>query len=189
MIYSEKIQKAIKFAIKVHSGQTRKGKDEPYIIHPLSVGLIISRVTDDEDIIIAGILHDTIEDCRPYGSITKHLLAQEFGENVARMVNDVTEQDKSLSWEERKKLALKHIPRMSKGSLLVKSVDVLHNMTDQIADYKAEGEKMFKRFNAGKDKQLKRYERLIKEIGRAYLNNPLREDLKVNFKKLQTLWH
>src|SRR5687768_16215143 len=105
MMYTNKFQKAIKFAIKVHQGQTRKGKDETYIVHPLAVGLILSRVTSDEDIIIAGILHDTIEDCKPYGSITKELIVKEFGENVAEMVNDSTEQDKSLPWDERKRLA------------------------------------------------------------------------------------
>lgn len=188
MIYSKKLQKAIKLAIKVHQGQTRKGKDEPYITHPLAVGLILTRVTNNGDIIIAGILHDTIEDCKPYGNITKELLAKEFNENVANFVNDVTEQDKSLPWDERKKLALEHISKMNKKSLLVKSADVLHNMVDQIADYKIEGDDMFKKFNAGKDKQLRRYELLIEEIRRAYPDNPLSEDLEQNLKELQRLW-
>ncbi|MDO8657603.1 MAG: HD domain-containing protein [Candidatus Levybacteria bacterium] len=188
MMYSNKLQKAIKFAIKVHQGQTRKGKDESYIVHPLAVGLILARVTNDEDIIIAGILHDTIEDCKPYGSITKELIVKEFGENVAEMVNDATEQDKSLPWIERKRLALEHIPQMSEGSLLVKSADVLHNMVDQIADYKVDGDAMFEKFNAGKDKQLKRYENLVEKINKSYPNNPLGEDLELNLKELQKLW-
>lgn len=133
-------------------------------------------------------MHDTIEDCKPYGSITRKLLVKEFGERVARMVDDVTEQDKSLPWDERKRLALEHISRMSKDSLLVKSADVLHNMTDQIMDYKTEGEEMFKKFNAGKEKQLKRYETLINEIGRVYPENPLRGDLEKNLKELRRLW-
>src|SRR5438445_65563 len=110
MMYSNKLQKAINFAIKVHKGQTRKGKpDVPYVTHPLSVGIILSNAGAPEDIIIAGILHDTIEDCEPYGSITKEIITNEFGDQVAKMVNDVTEQDKTLSWEIRKQKAFEHI--------------------------------------------------------------------------------
>ena len=63
-----KIQKAIKFATKTHEvyeKQKRKGKDIAYIIHPLTVGLILSSVGADEDLVCAGILHDTIEDSIP----------------------------------------------------------------------------------------------------------------------------
>jgi len=103
MIYTKKIQKAISFAINTHKKQFRKGKDVPYIIHPFSVALILSRVTKSEDIICAGLLHDTIEDCDPEGLVTKEILEKGFGPAVAEMVNDVTEQNKTLSWAERKR--------------------------------------------------------------------------------------
>src|ERR1035437_2865541 len=142
MVYTDKIQKAINFAIKVHKGQTRKGKpDVPYVTHPLSVGIILSRAGATEDIIVAGILHDTIEDCEPYGSITKEIIAEEFEKDVSIMVNDVTEQDKRLDWDVRKRQAFEHIPNMGQGSLFVKSADQLHNMNDMITDYKKEGHK------------------------------------------------
>lgn len=187
-IYPPIIHKAIAFASEVHKNQKRKGKDRPYISHPVAVGLILARITDDPEVIAAGILHDTIEDCKPYGSITKELIIKEFGGNVAEMVNDVTEQDKSLPWDEGKRLALEHIPHMSEKSLLVKSADVLNNMVDQIADYKKEGDILFENFNAGKDKQLKRYESLVEAIHTAYLDNPLGEDLEHNLKEAQLLW-
>ena len=57
------VQKAIDFATKVHEGQYRKGTDRPYIVHPMEVGKIVSTMTQDEEIISAAILHDTIEDC------------------------------------------------------------------------------------------------------------------------------
>ena len=95
MLYSPLIQKAIDFAVSVHRTQTRKGKATPYIVHSLSVGLILSRVTDNEDIIIAGILHDTIEDCKPYGSVTKELIAQEFNLKI-RIFAALRDQTKGL---------------------------------------------------------------------------------------------
>jgi len=79
MVYTKIIQKAITFAIKIHEldiKKRRKGTEIPYVTHPLTVGLTLARVTSDENIIAAGLLHDTIEDCEPYGSMTKELLAR-----------------------------------------------------------------------------------------------------------------
>lgn len=180
MTYTPKIQKAISAAITAHQGQKRKGKETPYIIHPLSVGLILAKTGASEDIIVAGILHDTLEDTE----LTKMYLEKEFGTEVARIVDDVTEQDKSLPWGERKRLAFEHVKHMQKDSLLVKSADVLHNMTDQISDYEKEGDKMFLRFNAPKDKQWLRYKNLIHELKKAWAKNPLIVDLEANMKTL-----
>lgn len=72
-ILTSNLHNAITFATKVHSGVSRKGKNIPYITHPLTVALILYRVTQDENIIIPGILHDTIEDCEPYGSVRKRI--------------------------------------------------------------------------------------------------------------------
>ncbi|MCR4305629.1 MAG: HD domain-containing protein [Candidatus Daviesbacteria bacterium] len=187
MIYNTKIQEAVRFATKVHNDQTRKGKDEPYIIHPLSVSLILSKVTSDEDIIVAGILHDTIEDCKPYGSITKELLVKEFCENVARMVNDVTEQDKTLPWKVRKAAAFNHIKKMKHDSLLLKSADVLNNLSELNNDIEEEGLSVFNRFNASKENSILRYRKLIPEIKKAWDKNPLVADLEFNLDKLLDL--
>ena len=186
--FSPDIDRTIAFATQVHKGQTRKGKNTPYITHPKAVGEILSRVTNNEDIICAGILHDTIEDAKPYGSITKESIEKEFGPKVAKMVNDLTEQDKSLPWVERKQQALDHIKVMENDSLLVKSADVLDNLEDQIADYKKEGESMWKRFNAPKSTQLERYKKLIAAIGKKWPQNPLLAKLEVNLDVIKRLW-
>ena len=186
--FSLDIGKAIAFATKVHKGQTRKGKIIPYITHPKAVGQILASVTKDEEIIEAGILHDTIEDCQPYGSITKETIEWKFGPRVAKMVNDVTEQDKSLPWAERKQLALEHIENMDNDSLLVKSADVSHNLEDQIEDYKKEGDAMWKKFNAPKSAQLERYTKLITAIGKKWPQNPLLDELEADLDTIKRLW-
>lgn len=188
MIYSPLCHKAIEFAARVHQGQTRKGKSTPYIVHALAVGLIIARVSKDENMIAAGILHDTIEDCKPYGSITRDLLAKEFNPQVADIVNDLTEpsfakgfgraqQDKKTTWLERKLAALQHIKHMKKDSLLVKSADVLHNLTELNEDLKLDGDKVFAKFNASKADTITRYDKLIPELERVWPENPLIKDL------------
>jgi (p)ppGpp synthase/HD superfamily hydrolase len=191
LFYTPKIQKAIKFAIKVHQldqNQTRKGKKDPYIIHPLSVGLILAATGAAEDIIVAGILHDIIEDCKPYGSVTTNDIEKEFGKDVARMVNDVTEQDKTLPWSVRKQRVLEHVKDMDNDSLLVKSADVLHNLSDQLADYKIEGEKMWARFSAKKPEQLANYMLLIPAIGKKWPQNPLMLELMQKVEEAKKLW-
>ena len=184
MIFTPLIHKSITFATKVHLTQKRKGKDIPYITHPLTVALILSRVTPDENIICAGILHDTIEDCVPYGSVTKDFLEKEFNGKIAQMVNDLTEQDKTLPWMERKKAALEHIRDMDHDSLLVKSADVLHNLADLNEDIKTHGDEVFSKFNASKADTIKRYSNLIPEIKKVWDKNPLISDLEIALEQL-----
>lgn len=194
MLYTHSIHQAISFATKVHAGQVRKGKATPYIVHVLAVGLILARVTTDEDIIIAGILHDTIEDCEPHGSVTQQTLTEMFNQNVAAIVNDVTEpsqekseQSKKSTWLERKMAALAHIKDMSHASILVKSADVLQNLTELNQDVQVDGDKTWNRFNANKEDIRTRYERLILEIEKAWSENPLLADLKTQHALLNEL--
>lgn len=185
-----KIQKAIKFAAKTHNQyqqQTRKGKVIPYITHPLTVGLILSLANSSEDIIVAGILHDTIEDSVDDKKVTSEMLTERFGENVAQLVLSVTEQDKRLSWEDRKKEALEHIKNFSHDSLLVKSADIIGNLSELIDDYARYGDKTFYRFNAPKEKIVDYQIKLIEVILKTWPDSPLFEDLSVLSDGLKTI--
>lgn len=87
-----------KLCRKAHEGQFRKGTKRPYIVHPLEVAKIVSTMTDDEEMISAALLHDTLEDCR---QVTKEQIKEAFGERVLEMVRQESE-DKSKTWVERK---------------------------------------------------------------------------------------
>lgn len=181
MKYTVKIQLAIKFAAKTHDvyqKQKRKGKEMSYIEHPLTAGLILARCGASEDVIIAGILHDTIEDSVLEKKVTYEMLKERFGSNVADLVQSVTEEDKNLSWEERKKEALEHIKEFSHDALLVKSADVLSNNTELVDDHMRDGDVVFERFNAPKEKFLGHYMNVINIILEQWPKNPLAEDLK-----------
>ena len=187
MIYTQKIQDAVHFSIQIHEApvkQKRKGKDIPYITHPLAVGLILSQAGASEDVVVAGILHDTIEDCEPYGSVTRELLAEKFGDPVAELVDSVTEKDKNLSWHERKEKALKEIAAFSHDSLLVKSGDVISNNTELIMDYERDGEATFARFNAPKEETIPHTLEVIDTILSVWQENPLKNDLLQIAKRL-----
>ncbi len=186
----QKIQKAIKFAIKTHEiyqKQTRKGKDIAYITHPLTVGLILSRAGASNDLVCAGILHDTIEDCTKEKKATFEMVEERFGENVAKMVWDVTEKDKSLPWEERKQRAIEHIKTFSNNSLLLKSADIISNLSELIDDYNKEGDGVFLNFNAPKEKIINNYFQRINTIINKWPESPLAGELQNLMGKLEKI--
>lgn len=190
LISNTKIRDAIRFATETHEiyqKQKRKGKDVPYITHPLTVGIILAQVGAEDDVIAAGILHDTIEDSIPEKKVTKERLEESFNKNIAELVLSVTEQDKRLSWEKRKKEALEHIKNFSNDSLLVKSADISSNISDLIDDYERDGEKTFECFNAPKEKVIKNYLQVIQTITECWQENPLKGELMFLASQLQVI--
>ena len=120
--------KAASFAARKHAGQRRKGNDAaPYINHPLEVVNLLANVgqVSDFEVLIAAVLHDTVEDT----DTTKQEIGERFGERVAAMVSEVTD-DKSLPKDERKQLQIEHAPHLSDGAKLIKLGDKISNIRD-----------------------------------------------------------
>lgn len=180
-IYTTKIQQAIKFAAKTHNQyqqQKRKGKEIPYITHPLTVGIILSLAKASEDVVVAGILHDTIEDSIDEKKVTSEMIKERFGKEVMKLVMSVTEKDKSLSWEKRKAEALGHIKHFSHEAVLVKSADVISNISELIDDYKKYGDAVFERFNSSKENIVQSQLKVISALVSNWPESPLAWDLK-----------
>jgi (p)ppGpp synthase/HD superfamily hydrolase len=187
MIYTEKIQRAIKFAAKTHNHyqqQLRKGKVLPYIMHPLTVGIILTKAGAKEDVIVAGILHDTIEDSVEEKKVTSEMLVERFGEKVAELVLSVTEHDKKLSWDERKTQAISHIANFSDDSLLIKSADVISNVSELLDDFAREGDEVFSRFSATKEKTIENQLKVMAALLQKGSNSPMFEDIKILSERL-----
>ena len=91
------IEEAIEIAAEAHQGQYRKGTNTPYITHPYAVGLILMEAGCPEAVIIAGILHDTVEDT----DLTLEFIRERFGDAIANIVDGCSE-DKALRWRARK---------------------------------------------------------------------------------------
>lgn len=143
------INKAIAFATKAHEGQLRKGTHLPYILHPMEVGMIVSRMTDDQEIIAAAVLHDTVEDCK---EVSLEMIQEEFGEKVARIVASESE-DKSKTWMERKAHTIDFLKQENlRDTKIVALGDKLSNIRSLYGDYKKVGEQIWQRFNM-KDKE------------------------------------
>ncbi len=123
-----KLLHAASFAARKHTGQTRKGDDAaPYINHPLEVANLLANVgkVEDFDVLIAAILHDTVEDT----DAKKEEIEVLFGRRVASIVSEVTD-DKSLPKAERKQKQVEHAPHLSDGAKQLKLCDKISNITD-----------------------------------------------------------
>ena len=122
---------AIAFAADKHRNQRRKDADaSPYINHPIALADVLSNEAgvDDETVLIAAVLHDTIEDT----DTTASELERVFGEEIAAIVLEVTD-DKRLPKGERKRLQIEHAPTISRSAKLVKLADKICNLRD-VAD-------------------------------------------------------
>lgn len=120
------VLKAAHFAAERHSGQRRKGAAaEPYINHLVEVAELVSSALSEPDtnLVIAALLHDTIEDA----GVTKEELIQAFGADVAELVVEVTD-DKALPKAERKRLQIVNAPKKSVRAQVIKLADKISNV-------------------------------------------------------------
>jgi (p)ppGpp synthase/HD superfamily hydrolase len=180
MKFTSKIFHAIKFASKTHQvyqDQKRKGKAIPYITHPMTVGLILSLYGAGEDVICAGILHDTIEDSPNDKKVTREMLVERFGEKVADLVVSATE-DKTLPREDRKKKVLEEIANFSHEEVMLKSADVISNMSELLDDHGRVRDAVFERFTDGKDATIKKYQGLALSLIKRWPESPMSEQLQ-----------
>jgi GTP diphosphokinase / guanosine-3',5'-bis(diphosphate) 3'-diphosphatase len=123
-----KLLQAASFSARKHQSQKRKGDaGEPYINHPLEVANLLANVgrVEDYDILIAAVLHDTVEDTET----TAEEITGLFGATVCGYVLEVTD-DKSLPKEERKQKQIEHAPHLSTGAKQIKLGDKISNITD-----------------------------------------------------------
>ena len=151
------IDVAIDVAEEAHSGQFRKGSDIPYISHPRAVARILSDAGCSEEMVVAGILHDTVEDT----SLTLDHIREKFGSRVAQIVQGCSEPDKSLPWEQRKQHTVEFLRNASLEVRTVTCADKLHNLLTIIADHEIVGDDVWDRFSRGKGAQEWYYRELV----------------------------
>ena len=124
----QKLLQAASFSAQKHRFQKRKGSDgEPYINHPLEVANLLANVgkVTDYDVLIAAVLHDTVEDTET----TPEELTALFGETVCGYVLEVTD-DKSLPKAVRKERQVEHAPHLTPGAKQIKLGDKISNISD-----------------------------------------------------------
>jgi (p)ppGpp synthase/HD superfamily hydrolase len=161
---SKRFDRAVKFARKAHKNQARKGTAIPYISHLLGVVSLVLEMEGTEDEAIAALLHDVVEDCG--GAPMLEIVREEFGEDVARIVqaNTDTDQKPKPPWRARKQQYLDSLPGKQRDELLISLADKLHNARATLLDYRRIGDDIWPRFKEGREGQLWYYGELVRHF-------------------------
>ena len=177
MMNSPRFRHAFDYAATLHAADLRRSPRIPYLSHLLEVSAIVMRQGGNEDAAIAALLHDTVED---HGG-TRRLadIRRNFGRGVALIVRECSDSMKRprQQWEVRKRAYLKHLPKASRGGLLVSAADKLSNARALLADHYAIGDEVFKQFKHPKALTLWYYNELSR-IFMARLKGELARELR-----------
>jgi (p)ppGpp synthase/HD superfamily hydrolase len=178
--------RAFEFAAKKHSGQTRKASTIPYIAHLMGVASLVLEAGGDEDIAIAALLHDVVEDCG--GAPMLKEVRRRFGARVAKIVDGCTDADTSPKppWLERKQKYIARLKKEDAETRLVSAADKLNNIRSILSDYRAIGESVWSRFNGGREGTLWYYQTLRDEFLR-HKPNRITRDFELAVRELESL--
>ena len=170
-----RLQRAFRYAAEKHAGQTRKQTAVPYLSHLMAVASLVLEAGGDEDMAIAALLHDVVEDCGGMPRLRE--VRKQFGPRVAKIVEGCTDSfgEPKLEWMERKKGYLGEVKHADVEARLVSAADKLHNVRTILADYRQDGESVWKRFSGKKEGTLWYYRALSSEYQRRQPNRITRE--------------
>ncbi len=174
------IDRALEFAAYAHRHQKRKGTEIPYISHPYAVGMILQRAGCKEEVIAAGLLHDTLEDT----DTSEEQLLQSFGPVVLEIVKGCSEPDKEASWEARKQHTLDELKHAALPIRQVSCADKLHNIRSIKHDLEKYGEDTWTRFKRGRESQAWYYQGVVESLeyaSRFALLDELEDEVKEVF--------
>ncbi len=197
--YSDRINHAFAFAAKHHDRQVRKGTRLPYLTHPANVAIILARYGQDEQTVVAGILHDVVEDCVRDG-YTRDMLVQrigdKFGSEVLETILAVThrqvdEEGIELSSEERKDDYLARLAAAPESARWVCAADKIHNGSSILADLNRtiDTDTVWSRFNVGRVGTVRWYRRVYDRLTEVGFKTLIMDELRDVAEALEKFGH
>ena len=174
------VDQATQYIARKHEGQYRGGLNVPYSTHLFGVARILKAANYEDDIVVAGLLHDVLEDT----DATEEDVRELFGENILMLVKAVSEQDKSHNWKQRKQYMINQIKYLSENTLAIVLAEKIQNVRAIKYELSQLGESTWDYFNAGKDMQYWYYANIIEQIKKYHPNAVLLPDLECGVKQL-----
>ena len=186
MKLGQRFLKAFFFAAEKHRGQPRKASTSPYVAHLIGVASLVLEAGGDEDLAIAALLHDVVEDCG--GAKMLKEVHRRFGKRVAEIVDGCTDAYvmPKPEWRKRKETYIHRLRNETADTRLVSAADKLNNVRSILSDYREVGESVWSRFNGGRDGTLWYYRTLRDEFLRDRPNRITR-DLQLAVNELESL--
>ena len=193
--YSDRINHALAFAAKHHDQQVRRGTRLPYLTHPANVAIILTRYACDETTVVAGILHDVIEDCVSKNYTREMLeqrIASKFGDEVLDAVLAVThrkhdDDGEEFSPEERKEDYLERLEKAGEQALWVCAADKLHNANSILSDLDRtiDRDAIWSRFKLGKKGTVRWYRAVYDRLAELGFDAPIMAELEATVRRLE----
>ncbi|APT92629.1 guanosine polyphosphate pyrophosphohydrolase [Corynebacterium phocae] len=188
-VLSPRILRAVNVAAAAHDGHYRKGSGIPYVSHIFSVMHVASKQGLDpeieEDVLIACLLHDTIEDV-PEKYSSEDILA-DFGPQVLDFVLSVTKDSSLPNWQARAHAYIERLNAAPYGAVVVAACDKLHNLSSMLADHEQVGEALWQRFSSAKEDQKWWYQAIYDVVERRAPGLPLLPEYAVKLRRLESL--
>jgi len=186
--YSDRINHAFAFAAKHHDRQVRKGTALPYLTHPANVAIILTRYDCDDDTVIAGILHDVIEDCVREGwtrEMLEERIGEKFGEAVLEAVLAVThrrvdDDGNEFDRDERQADYLRRLEGASARARWVCAADKVHNGSSILTDLRRtlDPDTVWSRFAAGREGTIRWYRSVYERLREVGFDAPILDELR-----------
>ncbi|MFT7507411.1 MAG: (p)ppGpp synthase/HD superfamily hydrolase [Acidimicrobiales bacterium] len=175
-MYSYRIEQALRATTILHKDQVRKGAIPlPYVSHLFAVAIIAIDYTQDEDVLIAALLHDTLEDT----DYTPKELEDDFGGKVREIVEALSEpqntETKTYTWKESKQRYAKQLKTASQEALLISAADKIHNMRSMVEEYYDDHTRFLKEFNGSLEDRLELYQDIADVLNRSLKSDILNE--------------
>jgi len=185
--FGPKFDEALLLAHELHRRDVRKGTGKPYISHLLGVCSLVVDYGGDEEMAIAALLHDAVED---HGGMPMlELIRERFGERVAHIVDGCTDSyvldaTQKEPWRQRKEMYLARLPLEDADVRMVSAADKLYNCRTILRDLRRDGLRALDRFNGGRKDTVWYYDELVRAL-RAAGNNELVEELALSVDEMK----
>ncbi len=193
--YSDTVNHAFAFAAKHHDRQVRKGTRLPYLTHPANVAIILTRYGRDERTVVAGILHDVVEDCVRDGLSRETLeqrIGEKFGTDVLVTVLGVTyrrvdDDGDELSSDQKKDDYLARLNSAEEAALWVCAADKIHNANSVLSDLRrtVDPNSVWSRFNGGRPATVKWYRQVLDRLREIGFEAPIVGELRTAVEALE----
>ena len=183
--FSARYDAALALAARAHRSQIRKGGDTPYIAHVVHVSVLLIRHGFGEDLAVAGLLHDVVEDC----GVPLEQVRALFGDEVARLVDAVSERKEQdgvrLAWAQRKEQKLAALRDGGPDVAALKAADAIHNLRSTVADLEREGPAVWARFRGGPAQTLGYYQAICATVQAKLPAHPIAAELAAALAELE----
>jgi (p)ppGpp synthase/HD superfamily hydrolase len=171
--FSPRLEIALELAATAHKHQVRKGNGMPYIVHPVHVAIILLKYGFSEEVVMAGLLHDMVEDTEMGLASIRERLGERVAELVKRMTDAPYGERERLSWEDQRAILLEHLRHGDPDVVAIKVADCLHNVATLKLELESIGVSIWERFTRGAVPTLEFHRKVLGIAEQVWGNHPM----------------